>query len=307
MKLSIIVPCFNEQEVIRETHKRLAQVDYMGMEPEIIYVNDGSRDDTLSILKEIAGEDNRAKVVSFQKNFGHQPAVSAGIKYASGDALVIIDADLQDPPDLIPKMIEKWREGYDIVYGKRAKRKGESVFKLITAWGYYRVLGFLGGDFIPKDTGDFRLIDRKVADFLNSLSERNRFLRGLTAWAGFRSIPVEYVRDERFAGETKYTLKKMLRLAEDGITSFSDKPLKLSFGIGALAGILGFLYMIASIVIWAMGNPLGSLHFVLSLLSMLMALLFICIGVVGLYLSRMYDEAKGRPYYIVGETVNFED
>lgn len=305
MKISIVVPCFNEEEVIRKTHERLAAADILGMEREIIYVNDGSRDSTLDILRELALMDESVKVVSFQRNFGHQPAVSAGIANASGDAIVVIDADLQDPPEVIPRMIEKWKEGYDIVYGKRAKRKGESAFKLVTAWAYYRVLGLLGGDFIPRDTGDFRLIDRKVADMLNSLSERNRFLRGLTAWAGFKSAPVEYIRDERFAGETKYTLKKMLRLAGDGITSFSDKPLKLPFGIGIAAGIFGFIYMIASIILWANGNDLGSLHFAISIVTLLIALLFVALGIFGLYISRIYDESKNRPYYIIGEKINF--
>ena len=305
MKLSIVVPCFNEEAVIRKTHERLTAVDFCGMEPEIIYVNDGSRDTTLDILRDIAKECDFAKVVSFQRNFGHQPAVSAGIANSTGDAIVIIDADLQDPPELIPQMVSKWKEGYDIVYGKRSKRQGESAFKLFTAWAYYRVLGFLGGDFIPKDTGDFRLIDRKVADMLNSLTERNRFLRGLTAWAGFKSCPVEYVRDERAAGETKYTLKKMIRLAEDGITSFSDKPLMLPFGIGVAGGILSFIYFIISIVMAASGNALGGVHIALSVIGIFISVMFLCMGVFGLYLSRVYDEVKNRPYYIIDEKINF--
>ena len=244
------------------------------------------------------------RALLFAKNFGHQPAVSAGIAHCTGDAAVIIDADLQDPPELIPEMIEKWQEGNDIVYGKRAKRKGETAFKKLTAWGYYRVLNMLGGSYIPKDTGDFRLIDKKVCDYLNSLSEHNRFLRGLTAWAGFSSCPVEYVRDERAAGETKYTLKKMFRLAGDGITAFSDKPLKLPLYFGIALMMLSLVYLAVGIVLSAL-SIWPVFHVLFAVSFALISLLSIFLGIMGMYLGRMYDEAKNRPLYLIREKVNF--
>lgn len=303
-KISIIVPCFNEQEVIEQTYARLRDLALPDFEKEIIFIDDGSRDRTPEILKNLAEQDGQVRVLLFAKNFGHQPAVSAGIAHCTGDAAVVIDADLQDPPELIPEMIEKWQEGNEIVYGKRAKRKGETAFKKLTAWGYYRVLNMLGGSYIPKDTGDFRLIDRKVCDYLNSLSEHNRFLRGLTAWAGFRSCPVEYVRDERAAGETKYTLKKMFRLAGDGITAFSDKPLKLPLYFGIALMCFSLLYLVLGIVlaalsIWPVYHVLFAVSFAL------ISLLSIFLGIMGMYLGRMYDEAKNRPLYMIREKVNF--
>jgi len=303
-KISIIIPCFNEQEVIEQTYARLRGLALPEFEKEIIFIDDGSRDRTPEILKNLAAQDSQVRVLLFAKNFGHQPAVSAGIAHCTGDAAVVIDADLQDPPELIPEMIERWQAGNDIVYGKRAKRKGETIFKKLTAWGYYRVLNMLGGSYIPKDTGDFRLIDRKVCDYLNSLSEHNRFLRGLTAWAGFRSCPVEYVRDERAAGETKYTLKKMFRLAGDGITAFSDKPLKLPLYFGIALMCLSLLYLalgivLAALSIWPVYHVLFAVSFAL------ISLLSIFLGIMGMYLGRMYDEAKNRPLYMIREKVNF--
>ena len=303
-KISIIVPCFNEQEVIEQTYARLRDLALPDFEKEIIFIDDGSRDRTPEILKNLAEQDGQVRVLLFAKNFGHQPAVSAGIAHCTGDVAVVIDADLQDPPELIPEMIEKWQEGNEIVYGKRAKRKGETAFKKLTAWGYYRVLNMLGGSYIPKDTGDFRLIDRKVCDYLNSLSEHNRFLRGLTAWAGFRSCPVEYVRDERAAGETKYTLKKMFRLAGDGITAFSDKPLKLPLYFGIALMCFSLLYLVLGIVlaalsIWPVYHVLFAVSFAL------ISLLSIFLGIMGMYLGRMYDEAKNRPLYMIREKINF--
>lgn len=304
MKISIVVPCYNEEDVLKETHRRLMEIDCLGMDREIVYVDDGSTDSTYEILTGLAEGHDNVKVIKFQRNFGHQPAVSAGIAEADGDAVVVIDADLQDPPELISTFIGKWKEGYDIVYGHRVKRKGESIFKRFTAWAYYRMLSFIGGSFIPKDTGDFRLIDRKVADFLNSLTERNRFLRGLTAWAGFRSIGVDYVRDERFAGETKYTLRKMLRLAEDGVTSFSDKPMMLAFSFGAVLMLLSLVMLVLSIIIAAGGNGLGGVYIMGSVMLLILGAILIFVGILGLYISRIYDEVKNRPYYIIEKRIN---
>ncbi len=300
--ISIIVPCYNEQEVIRMTHERLAKLELGGYRREIVYIDDGSRDDTLNILNEIAASDDTVKVLAFSRNFGHQTAVTAGTDAAEGDALVIIDADLQDPPEVIPQMLAKWEEGYEVVYGKRTHRDGETAFKKFTAWGYYRFLQAMGGDYIPKDTGDFRLIDKKVADVLrNDMREHNRFLRGMTAWAGFSQCPVEYERDARAAGETKYTLKKMLKLAADGITAFSAKPLMLPMYLGAAVIPLSLVYLIVSVILAAM-DMMNALHAVLAGVFLLIGMILLFMGIIGMYLARIYDEAKGRPEYILKNT-----
>lgn len=304
--ISVIIPCYNEQEVIEQTYARLLQTELPGCDAEYIFVDDGSRDQTFSILKGFSEKNPAVKVLGFQKNFGHQCAVSAGIAFARGDAAIVIDADLQDPPEVMREMVLRWQEGYKIAYGKRLKRKGESFLKKFTAWGYYRFLRMLGGGYIPKDTGDFRLIDRDVMDFLNALPERNRFLRGLTAWAGFSSCPVEYVRDERAAGETKYTLKKMFRLAGDGITAFSDKPLKLPMYTGAFLLILSLLYFAAAVVLTILGI-LSYMHIILALAFLFIGFVLLSLGVMGLYISRMYDELKGRPMYLIDKKLNLEE
>ena len=306
MKYSVVVPAFNEQEVLPLSYPRLkAVMDTLG-DYEIIFVNDGSRDDTLRILKQIAAEDKSVKVISFSRNFGHQEAVSAGMAASSGDAVIIIDCDLQDPPEVIPGMVEKWKAGADIVYGLRTKRKGETAFKKLTAWLYYRILRALGGQYIPANTGDFRLIDRTVCDTLNSMPEKNRFLRGMAAWSGFRAEPYEYVRDERAAGKTKYSMKKMLKLAGDGITSFSNKPLKLPMAMGISVLILSMLYLILAVVLVSIGIW-AVMHVLFALVFMLIGFLFISLGIIGLYLGRIYDEAKERPIYIVAERINFTE
>lgn len=303
--ISLIVPCYNEQEVIKLTHERLMKLDLAGYEKQIIYINDGSADDTLNILRALAKEhDNRAsiKVLSFSRNFGHQAAVTAGMAEADGDAAVIIDADLQDPPEVIHLMIQKWEEGYKVVYGKRSKREGETGFKLFTAWAYYRTLNKLSGGYIPKDTGDFRLIDRCVLDTMNSMGEHNRFLRGMGAWVGYKQCALEYERDERAAGETKYTLKKMLKLASDGIIAFSDKPLKLPLYSGVILFMLSFIYLIVSIVLTCVGI-MSYINIVFSAVFIVLAMMLIFMGFMGLYLARIYDEAKNRPNYIIEERI----
>jgi len=244
-KISLIVPVYYEEEVLPLAYPRMkAALDKTGYEHEIIFVNDGSRDGTMKILRKIAAADKQVKVLSFSRNFGHQLAVTAGMDEATGDALVIIDADLQDPPELIPDMVKLWEQGADIVYGQRKKREGESFFKKFTAACYYRLLTSLSAYPIPLDTGDFRLIGRNVADVFLRMREHDRFLRGMSAWMGFESVPMEYVRQERAAGKTKYTLKKMIKLALDGITGFSTKPLTIPLALGgAVTGLslLGFL------------------------------------------------------------------
>ena len=305
MKYSVVIPVYNEQEVLPLSFKRIKKVmDALG-EHEIIFVNDGSRDSTLDLLRELAAADKAVRVISFSRNFGHQEAVSAGMAASRGDAIIIIDCDLQDPPEVIPKMVEKWQAGADIVYGLRIKRNGETAFKKFSASFYYKTLKALGGQYIPADTGDFRLIDRKVCDVLTHMPERNRFLRGMAAWAGFKAEPVEFVREERAAGHTKYSPKKMLKLAADGITSFSNKPLKYPFVFGCVLSVIAFLYLVLSVVmagldIW----PL--MHVLFGTAFLLIGMLFVSIGILGLYLGRIYDEAKARPVYIIDQKINFD-
>ena len=225
-KISVVIPMYYEEEVAKECYNRMKKVlnEMKEYNNEIIFINDGSKDKTLEILEEIASHDKNVKVISFARNFGHQCAVTAGLKYVTGDVVCIIDADLQDPPELIKDMVKKWEEGYEVIYGKRKTREGESFFKLFTAKMFYKTLNFFSDVDIPKDTGDFRVVDRKVVDTINSLSEHNKFLRGLFSWVGYKQYAFEYERKERFAGKTKYPLKKMLKLASDGIIGISTKP-----------------------------------------------------------------------------------
>ena len=309
MRYSVIVPVYNEEEVIHTTVSRLKQVmNQLNDSYELIFVNDGSRDQTLSILKEYFQGDSSMKIIDFARNFGHQIAITAGMDAARGDAVIVIDADLQDPPELIFSMIEKWKEGYEVVYAKRTKRKGETFFKKYTASLFYRTLRALTDIDIPMDTGDFRLIDRKVCDQMALLHEKNRFVRGLVSWVGFRQTAVEYERDERLVGESKYPLKKMLKLSLDGITSFSYKPLKLASYAGVLLSLAGFLYMLFVIYLKLFTNStiLGwSSVIVIQLLFSGIVLLIM--GMMGEYIGRIYDETKARPLYIVRKTYQREE
>ena len=250
-KISLVIPMYYEEEVANECYNKVSKV-LKGLEEkydyEIIFVNDGSKDKTLEILEEIAKKDEKVKIISFSRNFGHQAAVTAGLKEVTGDAIVIIDADLQDPPELIPEMLELWEQGNEVIYGKRKTRKGESAFKLLTAKMFYKTLNALSDVEIPKDTGDFRLVDRKVVDVINSLPEHNKFLRGLFSWVGFKQKAYEYERQERFAGKTKYPLKKMLKLASDGIISFSSKPIKLVGALGILSIFISIIILIYALI-----------------------------------------------------------
>ena len=241
-KLSVIVPMYNEEEVANICYDRLTSVlkNIEGYDYEILFVNDGSKDKTLEILMSITNKDNRTSYISFSRNFGHQAAVVAGLKNVSGDAAIIIDADMQDPPEVIPDMVKKWEEGNEVVYAVRKSRKGETKFKLLSAKAFYRLLNKLSDVNIPCDTGDFRLIDRKAVNSLNELPEHNKFMRGLVSWVGFRQTPLEYERQERVAGKTKYPLGKMMKLALDGIINFSTKPLKIIGVIGIFAIIISF-------------------------------------------------------------------
>lgn len=307
---SVIVPMYNEEEVITETYKRLTKVmDGIGKNYEIIFINDGSCDNTRAIISEFCKNNKKIKMIDFARNFGHQIAITAGMDYAAGECMVIIDGDLQDPPELIPDMIKIWRNGYDVVYGKRKSRYGETFFKKITAKAYYRILRGLTNVEIPVDTGDFRLIDRKVCDALKQLPERSRYVRGLMSWVGFKQIAIEFERSERFAGETKYPLKKMLKLAMDGIMSFSYKPLKLASYIGAILSGISFLYLIF-VLFQKLFFPETAQSGWTSLIAVSLffnGIILLMLGIIGEYIGRIYEEAKGRPLYIISELKNMEE
>lgn len=295
---TIIIPAYNEEEVIQESYRRLTRVmESIGEPYELLFINDGSQDRTASIIERLARTDPNVRLLDFSRNFGHQIAITAGMDHARGDAIVIIDADLQDPPELIPQMIDKWRKGYEVVYAKRSQRQGESFFKKTTAAIFYRVLSMMAEIDIPLDTGDFRLIDRKVCDVLGNLREKNRFVRGLVSWVGFRQTAVEYVREERYAGETKYPLKKMLRFSMDGITSFSSKPLKMALYLGLGVTAVSIVYLLYLLIL-AISGSAGTSPLI-ACLMLLNGMILIFLGIMGEYMGRIYDEAKDRPLYIL--------
>jgi glycosyltransferase involved in cell wall biosynthesis len=303
--LSLVLPIYNEESVIPELHTRLQSfLAELRLDTEVIFVNDGSRDRSMELLRGITKVEPRYKVLSFARNFGHQAAITAGLDYARGRAVVVLDADLQDPPEVILEMVAKWREGFDVVYGKRRSRAGESFFKLLTAKWFYRLFAAMIPIEVPLDTGDFRLMSRRVVVALRELKETHRFVRGLVAWVGFKQTAVLYDRPGRFAGETKYPLRKMLRFAIDGITSFSVLPLRF-------ATYLGMVISMASVgvAIWAL---LAKYVFRVTvqgwtaevvLVSLLAAVQLIMIGILGEYIGRIYEEVKKRPLYIVADLV----
>lgn len=307
IQYSVVVPLYNEELVIHETYRRLKSVMNSTEESyEIIFVNDGSKDKTEEIAEKICKEDKNIKLLSFSRNFGHQVAITAGMDNSNGRAVMVIDADLQDPPEVMLKMIEKWKEGYEVVYGQRTKRNGETFFKKITAKAFYRTLKSMSDVDIPVDTGDFRLIDRKVCDTLKSLSEHNRYVRGLVSWIGFKQTGVQFVREERFAGETKYPLKKMLKLASDGITSFSFKPLKIATFSGTAITTFGFICLLIILcqnLFTSQVTAGWSLAIAASLI--LNGFVLVMVGLIGEYVGRIYDEVKGRPLYIIDKKEGF--
>ncbi len=310
--ISIIIPIYNEEEVLPTSYERIKEVaENLGEKYELVFVNDGSKDKSLELLKDISEKDKNAVVLSFSRNFGHQAAVSCGMEHCKGDAAIIIDADLQDPPKVIYDMVKKWREGYDIVYGKRKTRAGETVFKKLTAFVYYRIVNGLSEFEIPKDSGDFRLISRKVIDTLNSMPEHNRYLRGMNAFVGFKTYALEYEREARFAGETKYTMKKMVKLASDGIISNSSKPLYLALYFGVAFGIIGVVGLLA-LIVFAILSACGVTAalpidlWTIDILVIALAGMLVSNGITNLYVGRVYDEVKNRPKYIVDETYNLE-
>ncbi|MCL2380129.1 MAG: glycosyltransferase family 2 protein [Treponema sp.] len=305
---SVIIPAYNEEEGIAEAYRRLTCVMRdMGEPYELIFVNDGSRDGTAAIIAECCAKDASVRLVNFTRNFGHMQAISAGMEYARGAAVFVIDADLQDPPEVLPLMAAKWKEGYHVVYGQRLQRKGETWFKKATSKLFYRVLRRMTTVDLPLDTGEFRLIDRKVCDAVNRLPEKNRYVRGLVSWVGFKQTAVEYVRQERFAGQTKYSLRKMFAFATDAIISFSYKPLKLATALGFFISLLSFAYMI-----FIFYQRLFTDQTIDGWASTVVIILFsqgivlVVLGMMGEYIGRIYEEIKGRPLYVVQEVVEQE-
>ncbi len=311
MLLSVVIPCFNEEAVVAATHERLskavAAID--GIEHELIFVDDGSHDRTFDLLRQIQARDPHARMLRLSRNFGHQIAVTAGLEAARGDAIVVIDADLQDPPEVIAEMVRLWREGNHVVYGIRTTRAGESRFKLITAKAFYRIINRFSDTQMPVDTGDFRLMDRKVVDVLLAMPERGRFLRGMVSWAGFTQLPLLYEREPRAAGKTKYSVLRMIRFAMDGILSFSVLPLRFAAFTGLVAIWLALVGIIMAVVVRVFG--LYDLRLGRGWASLFVAVLFmggvqlLTLGVMGEYLGRIYTEVKRRPLYAVQERLGF--
>ena len=305
---TVVVPVYNEQEILRESHRRLTEtMAACGVSYELLFVNDGSADGSAGILRELCGEDAHSRAIFFSRNFGHQTAVTAGIDAARGDCVVLIDADLQDPPELIGVMLDMWRQGKKVVYGKRAARKGETAFKKLTASVFYRVLDAISEIRIPTDTGDFRLMDRAVCDALRAMPEHNRYVRGMVAWIGYEQAAVEYVRQERTAGKTKYTLKKMLRLADDGIVSFSYKPLRLALFCGGGLACLGAAALFVLLILALCGVPGLGIWIAAAAVLLALGATQGFLGILGGYLARVCDEVRGRPIYLVAERIGFED
>lgn len=299
--LSIVVPVYNEEAVLPEFHRRLSAVlRELPMRTEVIYVNDGSRDRTLSIIRELRAVDDHITVLDLSRNFGKEAAMTAGFDHAKGDAVVVIDADLQDPPELIPDLIEKWRAGYDMVYAQRSEREGESALKKLTAYAFYRIIQKFSRVHIPEDTGDFRLLSRRAVDALNSLREQHRFMKGLFAWIGFPHTAIRYRRDPRFAGTSKFNFWKLWNFALEGITSFTIAPLKIATYVGTLIAFFAFVY--SGFVIYKtirFGDPVAGYPSLMVVITFLGGVQLAFIGVLGEYIGRMFNETKRRPLYFL--------
>jgi dolichol-phosphate mannosyltransferase len=301
---SFIIPIYNEAANILEVYRRLKSImERLDGESELILIDDGSRDNSLFIIRDLHAQNPQVRYLSFARNFGHQVAVTAGLNFAQGQVVVVMDADLQDPPDLIPDLIEKWRQGYQVVYAQRISRKQERWVKRLTAYVFYRILQALASVEIPADTGDFCLMDRQVVDLLNAIPERNRYIRGLRAWVGFKQTAVQFQRNPRFAGEVKYTFRKSLGLAIDGIVAFSRVPLRLATYLGLFSAGLALL-MVFLVLYWRFFEPeprLLGFTAVAVAVFFLGAVQLVCIGILGEYIGRIYEEVKGRPLYTVKE------
>ncbi len=299
--LTVVVPAYNEQDVLREFHRRVTEVvRNLPLEYEIVYVNDGSSDNTLDILAELRMADRHVAVVDLSRNFGKEIALSAGLDHARGDAVVVIDADLQDPPELIPELVKTWREGYDVVYATRSAREGESLMKKATAHLFYRAIQGVSRFKIPQDTGDFRLLSRRAVNALKQFREQHRFMKGLFAWIGYPQKSVFYRRDPRFAGETKWNYWKLWNFAIEGITSFTIAPLKIATYLGLIVALGAFTYGAFIIVRTLLfGNPVAGYPSLMVVILFLGGVQLVALGVIGEYLGRMFDETKGRPLYLV--------
>jgi len=305
---SIVAPVWNEEALVSEFYQRVvATMEALNESFEIVLVNDGSTDRSPEIMRQIHAGDPRVKVINFSKNFGHQIAITAGIDYALGRAVVVLDSDLQDPPEAIPRLIEEWQRGFQVVYAVRSERDGETVFKRLTATIFYRLIRRITNVDIPADTGDFRLMDRRVVDALKAMREQKRFMRGLSVWVGFKQTGVTFKRDARKAGETKYPLSKMIRFALDGITAFSYLPLQLATYVGFISAGLSLIGLIAVIILRLTGSAafFGQASTLVSVLF-LGGVQLIFLGIIGEYLGRIYDEVKRRPLYIVAEALGYE-
>lgn len=306
-KYSIIVPVYNEEQAIPLFYERIIPVmDTTKETYEIIFINDGSRDNTYSILKDLANKDKRIKVIDFSRNFGQQAAILCGFKEAKGQAVINIDVDLQDRPEAILEMISKWKEGYEVVHGRRTVREGETFFKKFTSTAYTKFVATITGLSIPAKVGDFKLFDRSVIDTICDLPEHNRFLRGITSWVGYKQTFVEFDRDKRVAGETKYNVKKLFKLAKDGIVANSDYPLSLSLKHGITLTILSSLCFATFIVLACFKIVLPLTAWLFPTIAFIASILMIHNGLTNLYISRIYDEVKGRPNYIVREKINIQ-
>jgi dolichol-phosphate mannosyltransferase len=308
VKYSIVAPVLNEGEVLKEFYRRLtATMDRLKESYEIVFVNDGSTDDSLDIMEELHSGDRRVKIIDLSRNFGHQLALTAGIGYASGKAVITIDVDLQDPPEVIPELIKKWKEGYQVVYGVRKRREGDNFFKKTGASIFYRLLYAMADVRIPRDAGDFRLLDRKVVDILKKMRERDRYIRGLTFWIGFDQVGVPYERKGRFAGHTKYSLTRLMKLAVDAVVSFSTFPLRIAAYFGFIIAAACFIYTIYVVIleIFKHVTPKGWS-------SLIMAILFlggvqlVCLGAIGEYIGRMGEEIRRRPLFVVKRIIDGE-
>lgn len=305
--VSVVVPVYNEEDIVSEFHSRMNGVgetlDGQGLDLELIFVDDGSHDQSLERLLGVADTDPRVRVVKLARNFGHQLAITAGIDEARGDCVVVIDADLQDPPEVIPRMVAEWQQGRDVVYGVRSRREGEGTLKLLTASAFYRLLRGMTKVEIPVDVGDFRLMSRRATDHLRGMREQDRFVRGLVSWIGFDQTGVEYERAARFAGETKYPFRKMLNFALDGITSFSTVPLRLASWLGYAASLFAFIYLGSVFVQKWMGQTIDGWATIMVAMLFLGGTQLICLGIMGEYIGRIFTEVKGRPLYVVEEVV----